>query len=102
MKKLIVFIFLGLVTPSFTFAWWNPNWTSRQKITLNNSSSSVALTNFPILVLLNSGRINYAKTQDAGQDIRFVDADDTTTLNYEIDRWNEAATSSVWVQVPSV
>ena len=51
---------------------------------------------------LTSAQIDYAKTQNAGQDIRFIDADDTTELNYEIEKWDEAGTSFVRVKVPQI
>src|SRR3989344_5786576 len=80
----------------------NSSWLARRKITLNNSASSENLTNFPVLVQLSASNIDYAKTQGAGEDIRFVDADGTTALSYEIEKWDEAGTSLVWVNVPQI
>src|SRR3990167_2897975 len=80
----------------------NSSWLARRKITLNNSASSENLTNFPVLVQLSASNIDYAKTQGAGEDIRFVDADGTTALSYEIEKWDEAGTSLVWVKVPQI
>ena len=34
----------------------------------------------PIVEYVDSGRIDYAKTQDAGEDIRFIDSDGVTVL----------------------
>ena len=82
--------------------WWDTSWSNRRKITFDNSASAVNLTNFPVLVSLSSSNIDYSKTQDSGQDIRFVDADGTTVLNYEIERWDESGTSTVWVKVPQI
>ncbi len=70
-------------------AWWDEDWLSRRQITLNNASSSENLINFPILVKLDSSSIDYSKTQNSGQDLRFVDADGSTELSYEIETWNE-------------
>ena len=55
-----------------------------------------------MLVVLNSSRINYSQTQNAGEDLRFTDADGTTELSYEIEEWDEAGTSYVWVKVPQI
>jgi hypothetical protein len=85
--------------------WWDSSWLNRRKITFDNSSSSENLVNFPILVSLNatnSSNIDYSKTQDNGEDIRFVDADGTTSLQYEIEDWDESATSTIWVKVPQI
>ena len=82
--------------------WWNTSWLNRRKISFDNSASTGDLDNFPVLVALTSSDINYAKTQDQGQDIRFIDDDGTTELNYEIGTWDEAGTSIVWVKVPQI
>src|SRR3989344_4209453 len=82
----------------------NSSWKNRRKITFDNSASNENLTNFPVLVTLNpaSSSIDYNKTLDAGQDIRFVDANGTASLSYEIEAWNESGTSLVWVNVPQI
>jgi hypothetical protein len=79
------------------------SWGARRKITLNNSASAANLADFPLLVKVNSSRIDYGKTQSAGQDIRFVDpSDPNTVLPYEIELWNESGDSYVWVKVPQI
>ena len=83
-------------------SWWDSVWTMRKKLTIDNSTVAENLINFPVLVSLNAARIDYADTQDAGQDIRFVDDDDVTPLDYEIEDWDETGTSSVWVEVPQI
>lgn len=81
--------------------WWNNSWTRRRKLTFDNSSQTEDLTNFPVLVVLNSSRIDYGHTQNNGEDIRFVDTDGTP-LDYEIETWNESGSSYVWVKVPEI
>ncbi|NND90634.1 MAG: DUF2341 domain-containing protein, partial [Granulosicoccus sp.] len=81
--------------------WWNTNWSARQNLTFNNSAQTENLTDFPILVVLNSGNIDYSKTQDNGADLRFIDADGTI-LAHEIETWNESGDSYVWVKIPLV
>lgn len=82
--------------------WWDCDWNSRIKLTFDNSGQTENLTDFPVLVALNNGRIDYALTQDAGEDIRFVDANGVTVLKYEIEDWNESGDSYVWVKVPQI
>ncbi|KKU82931.1 MAG: hypothetical protein UY09_C0001G0005 [Parcubacteria group bacterium GW2011_GWA2_47_8] len=91
----------GTATSAAQQVWALDGWQYRRKLTINNSASTETLTNFPLLVALNSSRVTYANTQDAGQDIRFTDANGQQ-LDYEIENWNEAATSNVWVRVPSI
>jgi hypothetical protein len=50
---------------------------------------------------LDASRIDYSQTQNAGQDLRFVDSDGTL-LAHEIEAWNESGTSYVWVRVLQV
>ncbi len=83
-------------------AWWNTSWQNRRKLFLDNSLHANNLANFPLLVKLDATQINYGVTQSAGQDLRFVDADGTTVLPYEIELWDEAGTSYVWTKVPQV
>ena len=84
-----------------TAAWWNTDWQYRTRIDFNNAASASNLVDFQVLVTLTAAQIDYARTMDQGEDIRFVDADGSL-LNYEIDTWNEAGTSTVWVKVPQI
>jgi hypothetical protein len=79
--------------------WWNSSWLNRKVISFDNTASSSNLTDFPVLIALDSTKIDYSKTQNSGQDIRFVDGDGTA-LSYEIEKWDESGTSLVWVKVP--
>jgi hypothetical protein len=81
--------------------WWDCDWEHRRKLTFNNSAQAENLQNFPVLVILNTSRIDYSKTQDSGQDLRFLDADGSL-LDYEIEKWDESGTSYVWVKVPQI
>src|SRR5262245_12105416 len=81
--------------------WWDPQWSRRVKLSLDNASGE-ALADFPLLVTLDSNRIDYADTLDDGADIRFVADDGLTVLPHEIERWNETGTSHVWVGVAAI
>jgi hypothetical protein len=83
-------------------AWWNEDWEYRRQLTFNNSGQAEDLSDFPVLITLNSSRINYSYTQDNGEDLRFIDADGSTVLSYEIETWNESGESIVWVKVPLI
>jgi hypothetical protein len=107
----LVFSTLGQLTISPTSGWCsnsycNSSWKYREKITFNNTDASLGVTsenlvNFPVLVQLSSSNIDYTKTQDLGEDIRFVDTDGSD-LAYEIEKWDETGTSLVWVKVPQI
>jgi len=88
---------------TLSVGWWDLDWTRRQQVVFSGNTFGGAenLADFPVLLVLDSGNIDYALTQDDGGDLRFFDADGTA-LDYEIERWDEAGDSYVWVKVPQV
>ena len=86
---------------TLTVDWWDSDWSHRQQLTFDNSAQSETLTDFPVLIVLNAGNIDYTQTNDDGSDLRFFAADGTE-LAYEIEQWNEGGDSSVWVRVPQI
>lgn len=91
--------------PGLSHAWWNSDWDTRKKITLNTKqiSTKMALTQVPVLVRLHTGNLDFGNVKENGGDIRFVADDDKTPLKYHIEKFdpiNEMAL--VWVQVPKL
>ncbi|MFH1809416.1 MAG: DUF2341 domain-containing protein [Pseudomonadota bacterium] len=82
--------------------WWDPAWRTRRKLVLDTTGSSQEHNDVPVLVLLAPARIDYGKAQDRGQDLRFTLPDGTGPLAHEIERWDEAGQSVVWVRVPQL
>jgi hypothetical protein len=82
--------------------WWDFDYRGRIKLTFDSSGISDDLDGFPVRVSLDSGRIDYSRTQDSGEDLRFVDADGVTPLPHQIEVWDESGTSDVWVRVPQI
>ena len=98
--------------------WFDNHWGRRRKITFDNTPASAwsrqitltldnrgqaeDLVDFPVLVTLDSSRVEYAQVQSLGQDIRFFASDGTTQLAHEIERWDPAGKSYVWVRVPRI
>lgn len=80
--------------------WFDTAWLYRRRIHINNQNFG-ALTNFPVMVKLDSSRIDYSKTKSGGADLRFADLNGNL-LSYEIERWNTTGTSIVWVKIPSI
>jgi biopolymer transport protein ExbB len=79
-----------------------PSTAMRVELTLHNAQRAEALLDFPVLVALDAGRIDYAHTAPGGADLRFFAADDATPLDYEIDTWMAGGRSAAWVRVPSI
>ncbi|WP_283743537.1 DUF2341 domain-containing protein [Sideroxydans sp. CL21] len=91
--------------PGLSHAWWNGDWDTRKKITLNTAQigTKEALTQVPVLVRLHTGDFDFGNAKENGGDIRFVADDDKTLLKYHIEKFdpvNEMA--MVWVQVPKL
>ena len=69
-------------------------------------ASRTTLTNFPVLVRISEAGISGFDYDDlmfssTGDDICFV-AEDGTPLAFEIDTWNTAGESLVWVKLPTM
>ena len=71
------------------------------KISFKNQGRG-QLTDFPVLVRLDSARVNYDELQDEGADLRFIDADQQTELPHDIELWAPGGASFVWVRVPLI
>ena len=82
--------------------WYSPDWGYRKAITVNNTSSAVALTDYQVLVTLSSSNFDYGKANTDGSDLRFTDSDELTEISYWIEEWNISGDSKVWVKVPSI
>ncbi len=81
--------------------WWNPAWTHRQRLLLDNSARAETLTDFPLLVRLNASRTDYGLAAPDGADLRFV-GPQGQPLDHEIESWNPAGESLIWVRVPTI
>ena len=105
-KPVLVFLSILAFMPGLSHAWWNADWSSRKKITLNMTPADIkgTLAEAPILVRLHTGNFDFVNSRDDGKDIRFFLAkDDKTPLNFHIEKYdplNEMAL--IWVQVPNL
>ncbi|HOW71787.1 MAG TPA: DUF2341 domain-containing protein [Phycisphaerae bacterium] len=79
---------------------WN-HWTESLPLVFGGYTGSEALTDFPVLVVLTPDRAgNYAGFSANGTDIRFRFGD--LSLPYEIESWDPAGASFIWVRVPLI
>lgn len=82
--------------------WWRSQWLNAVKLDIDNSASAEDLEDFPVLVVLNSSRVDYSSIEDTADDIRFIDSDHLTVLPHEVEIWNESGNSYIWVKVPHI
>ena len=81
------------------------DWGRKAEITFSGYEGTETLTNFPALVVLGPGTITgfaYDDCQAGGADLRFSDSTGLVELPYEIEQWNPAGDSLVWVRVPEL
>ncbi len=85
---------------TFTIGDWSA-WSRRMKIAFPGYDGTAALTGFPALVALgtNVPGFTYADFAPGGADLRFRAADGTP-LPHEVEAWNPAGTSWIWVRIP--
>jgi biopolymer transport protein ExbB len=107
MKTVRILSVLLILLPSMALAWWNDDWKQRTAVTLNTSSSGVAIqdaqANVAVPVRLHSGNFDFVGAKADGSDLRVVGADDKTPLKFWIERFdgvNELAV--LWVQVSNI
>lgn len=78
-------------------------YTTRKKLTIDQTKVDANLTDFPVLVKLTSSNFDFAKANADGFDIRFTSSDGTTLLKYERLRHDSAnSLAEYWVKVPAV
>lgn len=78
------------------------NWPYRETVTISNSGS--ALTNYQVKLEIDPGHAGFwSHVQNDGDDIRVVDANNTTVLSHCLTEFSYAnQTAMVWVKVPSI
>jgi hypothetical protein len=74
--------------------------TSPRTLVLNNSAGATTMTNFPILVALDRSKIDYSQVENPLTDLKFTDS--SGNLAYDVEHWDAAGESDVWVRVPSI
>lgn len=93
----------GTSASSLTFPfWWNHSFEYRQNITVSNARSTVARTNHPVQLTINTQSLTSAGKLNANaSDVRFVDADGAE-LSYWIETTTNRTTTKIWVKMPTI
>ncbi|MBU0758374.1 MAG: DUF2341 domain-containing protein, partial [Nanoarchaeota archaeon] len=82
--------------------WWNRSWKYRRKLIFDNSQQDENLINFTVLVVLNTTNFNYSFVKSDGSDLRFIDHDNVTILNWHNESWDTSGESLIWIKVPQI
>jgi len=79
------------------------DWKNSMRVSFSGYMGATPLAEFPVLVTLTPDKVdNYAGFAADGSDVRFTNKDQTALLPYEIERWDPAGTSLIWVKVPQL
>ncbi|MEM5805012.1 MAG: DUF2341 domain-containing protein [Candidatus Aenigmatarchaeota archaeon] len=78
-------------------------WQYRRPITINNTLNSNNLTDYQVLVTINTQNlISQNKMRDDCGDIRFTDSDGSALLNYWLEYGCNSTDTKIWVKVPYI
>jgi hypothetical protein len=78
-----------------TTAWYNPNWSYRQQITINKDYIGEELTDFPVLIRLDNTSLTGVRNDY--HDLVLTQADGITEIPYE-----REDNTNLWVKVPKL
>lgn len=80
-------------------------WMYAMKITFAEYDKAEVMTNFPALVVFSEALTGFEYDTFASAtagDLRFANSNGTKELYYEIEEWDTASDSHVWVNVPTI
>ena len=91
--------FILFISLSHCFAgWYDPNWSARRPVIIDNTSNSDTLYEYQVKV--NSPY--FTGMQNDFDDIRFTIDDGITSIPYWIEEYNPSDYAIVWVKVPLI
>lgn len=104
--RLLLAALAGLILAQAAHAgdWWQPEWTGRRKVTIDTTSTGVAIGEpigtTAVLLRLHGGNFAFNLCREDGADIRFVAEDNKTVLPHHIERYDALMGEAfVWVKV---
>ena len=79
-------------------------WQWRRRLTVDADTAAIRspLAHVPVLVRLSPERFDYGAVKPDGSDVAFFGIDEETPLPYEVEVWDPAGESLLWVRVPAV
>ena len=100
LSGLLFAMVLTLLPAQAQGAWYNPAWSGRTAVTVNNSGVT-PLTNFQVKISLDS-TFDYTKAKSDGSDVLVTNSTGTSLLPFWIETWNSSGNSFIWVKVDSL
>lgn len=97
-----VAVYLYLSKSITSIAWYDSNWGYRKAISMENGTSATLIDEEVLVVMDTSILISNSKLNSDCSDLRFVDKDDTTLLEYWIEGECNTDNTQIWVKIPSM
>jgi len=82
--------------------WWDDSFIYSTRITIDSTKIDSDLTDFPVLVYLNSPRIDWSHVQNDLDDLRFIDSTNSTVFSHEIENYTVNSEAWLWVKISFV
>ena len=91
-----------LLLPLPAAAWWNCDWEYRFAVGISGSGGS--LSDYQVRLDLNAGNVPASfDWNELGDDLRVIDQDDLTELDFFIEQWDAVGQSAVvWVKLDTL
>ncbi len=96
LRRICLLVLVTLVFTPQAHAWWNASWDKRRPVDITWSGSTQ--TNFQVKVDVTFD----ADMQADFDDIRFVDSDDLSEIDYWRESYTASTSATFWVEVPSI
>lgn len=78
--------------------WWNSSFPYKRNVTINNTQNSNVLTDYQVAV-----NITYDDDMQVDfDDLRFIDDDDATEIDYWLETKLNSEWAYVWVEIPTI
>ncbi len=102
MIKFILVCFL-MVTSINSFAYWSCAWPFRTALNIQENSAS-NLTDYQVKITITGSDLNNAYDwTNNGFDLRVIDSDDESLVDFWLEDWDQAAkTATIWVRLDTL
>lgn len=107
--RITYILLIGLILITFSQApeadaWYDEDWSNRKEIEVDSAKvENDNFNGFPLLISITDTDLQNNIGFDNGQDILFVDNDDLTQLEHEIENYdNSTGTLVAWVRIPTL
>ena len=82
--------------------WMDSNWLYRKAIEVDNSSGEELINEDVLVEIDTEALVTSGKLQSNCNDIRFVESDNITSLDYWIEDDCNTTNTKIWIQIPSL